>query len=220
MGIADVVARVNVVARDQWGLVTAAQMSGLGISRNSITALSKAGVIEPVRRGVYLHTAHDWGMLTEIRAAWLSLEPQQFSWERVSGDIDAVVSGVSACRVHDLGGMRLREYSFFTAQHRQVRGTGIRTQMRDLRTIDFQIVNGIPVTSVEQTIADLYSGNFGVDLEHLAHIFRDAEGLDVPKLRRLLAGANVDKGYDPEGLLHYLSGAELLADYAGSSSAA
>ena len=75
MSSTKVAAQVSDLASNQWGLLTTTQAEAEGVSRLQLARLADAGVIERVDRGIYgIPAAMD--ERTELRAAWLSLEPK------------------------------------------------------------------------------------------------------------------------------------------------
>lgn len=66
----------------QWSLVTAGQAVEAGISRTAIRRLHDTGTLTQIQRGVYVLPSSQHGRLQELRAAWLSINPRRFAWER------------------------------------------------------------------------------------------------------------------------------------------
>src|SRR5665647_3232735 len=136
-----VVARASQLAAGQWGLLTTAQAARESITRLQLARLADAGVLERLGRGVYATTSSADEHLS-LRAAWLALDPTRTAEERLkSPTTTGVVSHASAAGLHNLG---------------------------DLTRQDVTIVEGLPVTTEERTIADLLRA--GHDPEHIAQI--------------------------------------------------
>src|SRR5665647_620859 len=139
----DVVARASQLAAGQWGLLTTAQAAREGITRLQLARLADAGVLERLGRGVYATTSSADEHLS-LRAAWLALDPARTAEERLkSPTTTGVVSHASAAGLHNLGDLLDDEQ-------------------------DVTIVEGLPVTTEERTIADLLRA--GHDPEHVAQI--------------------------------------------------
>jgi len=164
----NVVARASHIAAGQWGLLTTAQAANEGISRLQLARLADAGVLQRVGRGVYATTSSA-GEHLSLRAAWLALDPAHTAELRLVNPIAAgVVSHASAAGLHQLGDLLDDQHEFTLAQRKQTARAGIRIHRGDLLAQDVTIVQGLPVTSVERTIADLLRA--GHDPEHVAQI--------------------------------------------------
>jgi hypothetical protein len=161
------VARVCRLAAGQWGLLTVAQAEHNDITRSQLARLAEAGVLERVERGVYAVTssADEDRML---KAAWLALDPARTAEERLDDPAGSgVVSHTSAARLHKLGDL-LDDVLEVTYPHRKQTRRGIRVHRGDLTDADVTLVDGLPTTTVERTVADLLQD--GHDQEHIAQI--------------------------------------------------
>jgi hypothetical protein len=164
----NVVARASQLAVGQWGLLTTAQAAREGITRLQLARLTDAGVLERLGRGVYATTSSADEHLG-LRAAWLALDPARTAEERLkSPTTTGVVSHASAAGLHNLGDLLDDEHEFTLPQRKQTRRAGIRVHRGDLTEQDVTIVEGLPVTTEERTIADLLRA--GNDPEHVAQI--------------------------------------------------
>lgn len=180
---------VTGIAAGQWGLLTTAQAEAAGVTRSSVARMCERGELERVGQGVYLLAgAHD--ALTSLRAAWLALEPAFTAEERLAELPGvAVVSHASAAGLHKLGDLPHDVAEFIVPEPRRTIREGTRLHQRRLPSADVTIVDGLPVTTVERTIADLLRGRRHGDPEHVARIVDDAllEGrLDTDRLAELL----------------------------------
>jgi len=163
-----VVARASQLAAGQWGLLTTAQAARESITRLQLARLADAGVLERLGRGVYATTSSADEHLS-LRAAWLALDPTRTAEERLKDPITAgVVSHASAAGLHNLGDLLDDEHEVTLPQRKQTRREGIRVHRGDLTRQDVTIVEGLPVTTEERTIADLLRA--GHDPEHIAQI--------------------------------------------------
>lgn len=164
----NVVARASQLAVGQWGLLTTAQAAREGITRLQLARLTDAGVLERLGRGVYATTSSADEHLG-LRAAWLALDPARTAEERLKSPTNTgVVSHASAAGLHNLGDLLDDEHEFTLPQRKQTRRAGIRVHRGDLTEQDVTIVEGLPVTTEERTIADLLRA--GNDPEHVAQI--------------------------------------------------
>jgi len=153
--------------------VTSAQATGAGVDRTTLARLVEAGLLDHIRRGVYAVLAAPEDPLREARAAWLQLNPAVPGWERPLIDPDGgVVSHTTAARVHDLGDLVAGRFHFVvprrrTTKHRDIALHLVRLDERDVTKID-----GLPVTTVERTIADLLHDR--VDAGHIGDVISQA----------------------------------------------
>lgn len=170
---AEVLATLETVASDQWGIVTTAQAGREGVERLQLSRLAEKGDLDRARHGVYLLPSHQAGPQDEIRAAWLSLEPKKFIDERWEDEQPVVVSHESAARIHGIGRLIPPKFTFSTGGTKQTRQQGIRIYTRrELAEADIVSVDGLPVTSVARTVGDL--AELKVERGYLADLVADA----------------------------------------------
>ena len=170
---AEVLATLETVASDQWGIVTTAQAGREGVERLQLSRLAEKGDLDRARHGVYLLPSHQAGPQDEIRAAWLSLEPKKFIDERWEDEQPVVVSHESAARIHGIGRLIPPKFTFSTSGKKQTRQQWIRIYTRrELAEADIVSVDGLPVTSVARTVGDL--AELKVERGYLADIVADA----------------------------------------------
>lgn len=158
------------MAARQWGLLTTAQAEEEGVTRLQLARLANAGVIERIDQGIYaIPAAVD--ERTSLRAAWLSLEPRALAEERL---VDPVSSGVlshtSAAALHEVGDL-LDDEPEITVPTRKQSRRGIRVHRSALDADEVTIVEGLPVTTPQRTVADLLRD--GHDPSHVAEIAGD-----------------------------------------------
>lgn len=174
----------------QWGLVTSAQASRIGVTRLSLSRLTDAGHLERLAHGVYKDAGAPSDQFEDLRAAWLSTEPKATAAERLQGDLadDTVVAGASAARLHGIGDLAADQHEFVARVRRQSQRREIRYRLRVLDPRDVTLVAGLPTMTIERTIADLVE-TIG-DLSLVADALRDASRertLDLDCLRGYLA---------------------------------
>lgn len=170
---AEVLATLETIASDQWGIVTTAQAGREGVERLQLSRLAEKGDLDRARHGVYLLPSHQAGPQDEIRAAWLSLEPKKFIDERWEDERPVVVSHESAARIHGIGRLIPPKLTFSTGGTKQTRQQGIRIYTRrELAEADIVLVDGLPVTSVVRTVGDLAEQK--VERGYLADLVADA----------------------------------------------
>ena len=164
--------RVGALAAAQWGLITSAQAADLGVPVQYLARLAHAGLLERYRHGVYRVGGAPADPLMELRAAWLSLAPARPVADRLTDPSDGMVSHRSAAAVHRLGDLASPRLEFTTAVRKQTRDPAIGLHRRALVVGEWTVVDGLPVTTVLTTIADLATE--GIDGGHLAGVVGDA----------------------------------------------
>lgn len=160
------------IAAEQWGLVTSAQARARGVSAQTMARLCDQGALERTTHGVYRFCGVPPDPADELRAAWLTLDPSRRAAERIRDRSPAVVSHRSAAGVHGLGDLEADLHEFTTPTRKQSRRPDIRFHRGDLAAGEWIVVDGLPVTTVARTIADLAAAR--VDGGHLARVVRDA----------------------------------------------
>jgi predicted transcriptional regulator of viral defense system len=164
------------LAASQWGMLTAAQATGQGIARSTLLRREQSGALERVRSGVYRLAGAPVSRLDDIRAAWLVSEPGMQAWERLAVP-DAIVGGAAAAWVHEIGDLYPSPIRLYTTMRRQTKHDDIKYSSRRLPSEDIAVIDGLPVTTRERTIADLLDEP-GADLSLVADALRDAERSD------------------------------------------
>lgn len=193
----------------QWGMVTSAQASMHGISRLDLSRLAEAGHLERLAHGVYKDAGAPAGRFDDLHAAWLSTDPKAMGEVRIKNSTnDVVVAGETAADLHDIGDFRALRHDFVSPTRRQSQRREIRYRQRTLDPRDVMLVEGMPVMTMERTIADLVDDN--KDLSLVGDALRDASSkrtLDLQRLRELLAPLAARDGFkkgDGDALLHRL----------------
>jgi hypothetical protein len=178
---------VSRLAAGQWGLLTTAQAEAEDVSRLSLSRLAAAGVLERLDQGVYA-VAGAVDELTGIRAAWLALAPTLTAEERLNEPIaTGVVSHVTAAQLHGLGDLTSDEAEFTIPTRRRTRRRGVRLHTAALKPDDVTLVEGLPTTTTERTIADLLAHSDQADLQHIADITGQALAAGTLSIAKLAA---------------------------------
>lgn len=186
----------------QWGLITAGQAARLGINRVTLGRLSDKGALTRIRHGVYSLPSADFGPLQDLRAAWLAVDSKHVSEERFANPDDAVASHTSAAAVHGLGDVVATHHEFTAPVRRQSTQPDLRFHKAPVAN-DKVLIEGLPVTSLARTVADLATAQ--TDFDHLATIVRDA--LDKTEL----SASELDQKLTPHaGRYGYDSGTALI----------
>lgn len=193
----------------QWGMVTTAQAATRGVTRLQLSRLSESGHLERVSHGIYRDPGAPPERFDALKAAWLSIDPTHTAQERLaSGAPDAVLSGPAASYLLGLGDLVPEPYEFTVALRRQSQRSELRYRVRQLPAESITRREGLPVTTREQTIADLVESR--TDLSLVANVLRDAarqSALDTPRLVALLSPLAARNGHpkgDGESLLRHL----------------
>lgn len=206
------------VTESQWGMVTSAQVLAMGVSNMNLTRLTEAGDLIRLAHGVYKDAGTPSSEHDHIRCAWLATKPEKFSWQRIkenSGEV--VVSGETAAKLHDIGNFRALTMEFTTSVRRQSQRKGIHFRTKELPGEDVTIRHGLPVTTIERTVADLVEDR--AQISHIGDAIRDAANrtqLDTARLIELLgplAQRNGKASGDGHALLEsLLESAQIDAD--------
>lgn len=172
---------------EQWGMVTAAQARSLGVSRVHVARLVADSVLEPVggaARVYRLVGAPPDPDREPLRAAWLQLGGERPGSDRLRLP-DAVVAGRSAALVLDLGDLPAPVHDFYVTRRRQLRRQDVHLRVRSagLPPGRWAVVEGLPVCTAAQLVADLLAAN--EDGSAVARICQDAEAAGRLDLRGL-----------------------------------
>ncbi|WP_167726531.1 type IV toxin-antitoxin system AbiEi family antitoxin domain-containing protein [Cryobacterium sp. TMT3-29-2] len=175
------------LAAGQWGLFTTAQAQARGVSRANLSHRERDGRLERLAHGVYRLGGVPVAPLDDLRAAWMSTEPALLAWERVSSP-RVVVGGAAAAAVHECGGINPVPYLLITNERRQTQRTDIAYSRCQLDSRDVVVVGGLPVTSIECTVADLVDkiGDLSLVGDVLADATRGKRAVDLEHLGLLL----------------------------------
>lgn len=140
----------------QWGMFTISQAKRLGVSRQYVAQLAKKGKVERLSSSVYRLSPAPTTSYDDIKAAWLSTNPEQFAYERLaSKDYDVVVTGATAACLYEVGDLYASPYTFGVKQRRQTQRDDIRYLKSNWSSNDVTLVDGLPTARPEKVIADL-----------------------------------------------------------------
>jgi len=168
--MSDAAATASRLAAGQWGLLTTAQAKRHGISRDQLNHLVSVGILERVEHGVYAATAAP-DEHRDKRVAWLVLAPGMMAEERLADPAaTGVLSHTSAATLHRLGDL-LDDIPEVTVTQRKQTRRPMRVHHLPLASSDVTLVEGLPVTTPERTVADLIRD--GHDLDHIARLTGD-----------------------------------------------
>jgi hypothetical protein len=190
------------LATTQWGLVTTAQAVAVGVSRVLLSRMAARGELDRVVHGVYAAPGAASEEYAELRALWLALDPGRTAEERLAEPRTAgVLSHATAARLHGLGDLLDEVVEVTVPTRRQSRRPGLRIHIAALDAHEVTTVDGLPVTTVARTVADLVAE--GYDVDHVATIMAEGLGGGVTDLAAV--------GQALTGHLGTSRGAEVLA---------
>lgn len=197
-------------ASHQWGLFTAAQAERLGVTGDRISGLVDDGHVLPMaEENLYRFAAAPVDvMLDGLRSTILAFVPGMFLRERLRAlgaepwD-GAIVSHVSAaCLVHDLGTLTPHCLEFTVNAAPKLSGRDLDFYVKS-GPPDWQLVDGMPVTTITQTIADLNAEH--VDYGHVGDVIYDALMRSCVDFNSIAATLDaVSDGKGRETMLHML----------------
>jgi len=194
------------ITESQWGLVTSAQARARGVSHMNLTRMVESGDLVRLTHGVYRDAGAPSAEHEELRAEWLATEPAKLAYERlIEEPATVVVSGESAAHLHNIGDLRAARSEFTTSSRRQTQRRDVHFRTRKLARDDITMRHGLPVTTVERTVADLVEAR--TDLTVVGNALHDAtrgSKLDTAHLAELL-GPLAERNGMPKG-----DGASLL----------
>ena len=148
--------RVFELAASQWGLFTTAQAMAAGASRTQLSRMVAGGRIESVSYGVYRTAGGEETPHAAVKAAWLSLFPKKTAYDRLrTRPRDAVVAGRSAAVMHGDTSFYESPFTFNLAASKRTSRTDVVLRPWPVDECDVSLIEGLPVTSVERTVADL-----------------------------------------------------------------
>jgi predicted transcriptional regulator of viral defense system len=144
--------RLFSVAEGQAGYFTTAQARQAGYSRGLVAHHAKSGTFERVRPGVYRLARFPGSAREDLYIAWLEAGPR------------AVVSHDSALELYGLSDLLPVETHVTLPRTSSRRRSGIRMHTTAVGAEDVAVRDGLPVTSVARSIADVARGGGSVEL--------------------------------------------------------
>jgi hypothetical protein len=171
-------------ANGQEGYITRAQARTLVTDTSLRRAVDDGRLVSPAR-GVYRFAASPEHPHEALYAAWLLLDPEHTSGQRL-GDPDALVFGRSAMEVLDLGDLPAHHHTFAVKVPRRLRRRDVTFRVRQWGRGDWLQAEGMPVARPAWVVAEMVAE--GADLEHMRMILDDAtrDRLDIGDLNARL----------------------------------
>lgn len=168
------------LAGAQHGVVSLAQLRGVGLSDSGVRARVRTGRLHCVHRGVY---AVGHPRLTR-RGLWMAAV--------LAGGPGAVLSHRSAAALHDLRRSDRRTVDVSAPRGRSRAGLDVHRSL--VGDEDRACVDGIPCTSVARTLLDLAEAVDRAGLERAVDRAEQVRLLDVRAIEEVLARANGRRG--------------------------
>lgn len=178
-------AKLYRVAEAQAGLFTARQAAEAGMGRSTLSHHAGGqGRFERVAQGVYRLRQFPTSPHERVVAAWLSL-----------GEPAAVVSHASALELHELSDVIAEEVHLTVPRsarwRRRRRGVRLHFASQPIAAGERQRVFGLPVTTVERTVADYVQDGGQLEQAEMAVAQAIAKGLTTaPRLRATSEGCS------------------------------
>jgi predicted transcriptional regulator of viral defense system len=167
--------RLYQTAENQAGYFTAAQAKNAGYSWERLSQNVKNGEFHRIAQGIYRlsrypHSPHD-----DLYIAWLRIGPK------------SVISHESALALYDLGDVLPSETHITMPRSASRRRKGIRLHTSVLHKEEIVHRDGLPITSIERTIADAIRA--GMPEDQVNDVIRDAlqRGLSTPEKMKAYA---------------------------------
>ncbi|MHB8500888.1 MAG: type IV toxin-antitoxin system AbiEi family antitoxin domain-containing protein [Candidatus Acidiferrales bacterium] len=148
------------LAEPQAGYFTARQAARAGFSWERLTDYSKNGRFQRVAHGIYRLAQFPSSRFEDLFVACLKCGPK------------SAISHESALALYDMSDVLPAEVHVTVPRTASRRRTGIRLHTNRLRPSDVAKREGLPVTSVPRTIADV--ARAGLSEDHVANAIRDA----------------------------------------------
>ncbi|MFD4456995.1 type IV toxin-antitoxin system AbiEi family antitoxin domain-containing protein [Nocardia sp. NPDC058480] len=167
-------AEVVALAAEQNGVVTSRQAHAVaGATSHQLKRMADSGQLERLHHGIYRVAHFQSDLHQPQRVAWLAIDPGLPAWERLDQDVPGgVLSHATAARMHDLGDMDADTVELTAPRRIRLSLPDVIVHRGELTRDDWEIVDGVPVTTVARTIGDLAAVT--VDAGHLGSVVRDA----------------------------------------------
>lgn len=171
--------RITGLASEQWGLVTSRQARiAADVTPQQLKRMADTGYLERLHHGIYRLARLPHDEYHHERVAWLALDPARLMWERLDDDVPTgVLSHRTAARMHQLGDLDADTVEITALRRHRLSIPDITIRRGSLNRDDWQVIEGLPVTTAVRTIADLATA--GTDSGHLATVVRDALTRDL-----------------------------------------
>ncbi|WP_024794170.1 type IV toxin-antitoxin system AbiEi family antitoxin domain-containing protein [Tomitella biformata] len=167
------------LASEQWGLVTSRQArAAASVTPQQLKRMADAGYLERLHHGIYRLARFPHDEHQNERVAWLALDPARVMWERLDEDVPTgVLSHRTAAHLHQLGDLDADVVEITALRRHRLSIPDVAIYRGPLARDNWQVIDGLPVTTPVRTIADLAAA--GTDSGHLAAVVRDTLARDL-----------------------------------------
>jgi predicted transcriptional regulator of viral defense system len=148
--------RLYEIAEAQAGYFTARQAQSVGFSTERLSANAKNGRFVRITQGIYRLYHFPGSPYEDLFIAWLRAGPS------------SVISHESALAVYDLSDNLPSDIHLVVPRNASRRRRGIRQHTNRLLTDEITKRNGLPITTLERTLADLITTGLAEDQIHQA----------------------------------------------------
>ncbi len=177
------------IAEPQGGYFTSAQATKSGFSRKLLWHYQKTHKFLRVAHGIYRLGRFPSSRFEDLFVAWLKCGPK------------SAISHESALALYDLSDVLPAEVHVTVPRTASRRREGIRMHTNRLRPADIEKREGLPVTSVPRTIADV--ARAGLSEDHVARAIGEALQRGLTTKEALLAEAKRRGGRAERLILAY-----------------
>ena len=163
------------IAESQGGYFTTWQAHQAGFSDERLSYYAKNGLFSRIRRGIYRLTRFPISPFEDLIVAWLRTGP------------DSAISHESALALYDLTGVIPSEVHVTVPRTASRRRNDIRLHTSRITPTEITTRDGLPVTMVTRTIADV--ARSGLPEEHIRQAIEEALDLGLTNARALREAA-------------------------------
>lgn len=203
------ISRLQETAAAQWGMFTIVQASAAGVSRQQVARLLKDGRVERTSSGVYRFKAGDEAIHSDIKAAWMSIYPEEYAYDRLAKKpADAIVTGTTATRLYEIGNLHATPYTFMLPRRKQTSRPDMKYHIGTIEPQDVTTVQELPCVKPARIIADLVRFAEDPSLIHDVAIDFETNGytVDTARLAELLSPLAKRNGYPKDDGASFVKG--------------
>lgn len=161
--------KIYEIAEAQSGYFTTGQAETAGVDRPRLSRFAATGRLQRVKRGVYRLTHFPRTRHEDLFIAWLETGPH------------SVISHDSALLLYDLSDALPAAIHVTVPRTASRRRRGLRLHTNRITQAEVTRIDGLPVTTVPRTIADVAAGGLADELVEQAVLQAVARGLALPE---------------------------------------
>lgn len=184
------------IAENQAGYFTAGQAREVGFSYERLSSNAKSSKFHRVTKGIYRLARFPSSPHEDLFVAWLRTGPH------------STISHESALSLYELSDVLPSEVHVIVPRTASRRRQRIRQHTNRLETDEITSREGLPVTTVARTIADVATS--GLSEEHIRQAIREALQRGLVTREELLVQANRRGGQTGQMIRKYLRGDSVL----------